>query len=207
MDKSEKIREILQDYSIRQIEEEILQFNSPFGNDDIITLLEIRKNIIDHYVLQHLDLVLPDIVAFNDALRDALRTTYEKGRMVYDTNKALGTNVRLEATCFFGVEYPKLHPLQVDDRNNLWRTLCEKQYNDMYRWGAGYYCMVNQSFDEFIGAIYDNNWNEGLDPELTKDLHLIKQFHDLFDETEFAITDFIYCREFYHEIKIQINYQ
>ena len=206
MDNSEKIREILQDYSVRQIEEEILQFNSPFGNDDIITLLEIRKNIIDHYVLQHLDLVLPDIVAFNDALRDALRTTYEKGRMVYDANKALGANVRLEATCFFGVEYPKLHPLQGDNRDNLWRTLCEKQYNDMYRWGAGYYCMVNQSFDEFIGAIYDNNWNEGLDPELTKDLHLIKQFHDLYDETEFAITDFIYCRDFYHEINVKINY-
>ena len=206
MDKSEKIQEILQDYSVRQIEDQIFQFNSPFVNDDISTLLEIRKNIINHYVLQHLELVLPDIVAFNEALREALRTTYEKGRMVYDTNKALGSNVCLEATCFLGVEYPKLHPLQGDDRNNLWRTLCEKQYNDMYRWGVGYYCMVNQSFDEFIGATYDDNWNEGLDPELTKDLHLIKQFHDLFDETEFAITDFIYCREFYHEINVKIKY-
>ena len=206
MDKSEKIQEILQDYSVRQIEDQIFQFNSPFVNDDISTLLEIRKNIINHYVLQHLELVLPDIVAFNEALREALRTTYEKGRMVYDTNKALGSNVLLEATCFFDVEYPKLHPLQGDDRANLWRTLCEKQYNDMYRWGAGYYCMVNQSFDEFIGANYSENWNDGLDPELTKDLHLIKQFHDLFEDTEFAITDFIYCRDFYHEIKIKINY-
>ena len=76
----------------------------------------------------------------------------------------------------------------------------------MYRWGAGYYCKANQSFDEFIGATYSDNWNEGLDPELTKDLHLIKQFHDLFEDTEFAITDFIYCRDFNHKIKIQINY-
>jgi hypothetical protein len=206
MDKSEKIREILQDYSVKQIEEQIFQFNSPFVNDDISTLLEIRKNIINHYVLQQLELVLPDIVAFNDALREALRTTYEKGRMVYDTNKALDSNVRLEATCFLSKDYPKLHPLQGDYCDNLWRTLCEKQYNDMYRWGAGYYCMVNQSFDEFIGATYNENWNDGLNPELTKDLHLIKQFHDLFEDTEFAITDFIYCRDFYHEISVKINY-
>lgn len=206
MDKSEKIREILQDYSVRQIEEQIFQFNSPFVNDDISILLEIRKNIINHYVLQHLELVLPDIVAFNEALREALRTTYEKGRMGYDANKALGTTVCLEATCFLDRYYPKLHPLQGDDRDNLWRSLCDKQWNDMYRWGAGYYCMMNQSFDEFIGATYNENWNEGLDPELTKDLHLIKQFHDLFEDSEFAITDFIYCRDFYHEINVKINY-
>jgi len=27
----------------------------------------------------------------------------------------------------------------------------------------------------------------------------------LFDHTEFAITDFIYCREFYYEIKVEID--
>ena len=37
------------------------------------------------------------------------------------------------------------------------------------------------TFDSFIGMdCPPPNWNEGLDPELTKDLHLISQFHNLF---------------------------
>jgi hypothetical protein len=49
-----------------------------------------------------------------------------------------------------------------------------------------------------------NNWNEGLDRELTKDLHLTRAFHNLFEHMEFAITDFIYVREFETEINIEI---
>ena len=40
---------------------------------------------------------------------------------------------------------------------------------------------------------------------MTKDLHLIDAFHNLFDHTDFAITDFIYCREFYYEIKFEFR--
>ena len=34
----------------------------------------------------------------------------------------------------------------------------------------------------------------------------MKEFNTLFESwhTEFAITDFIYCREFYYEIKVEI---
>jgi hypothetical protein len=49
------------------------------------------------------------------------------------------------------------------------------------------------------------NWNEGLDPELTKDLHLISQFHKLFQHMNFALTDFIYVRKFKTEINIEIR--
>ena len=49
------------------------------------------------------------------------------------------------------------------------------------------------------------NWNEGLDRELTKDLHLTSAFHNLYEHMEFAITDFIYVREFETEINIEIN--
>ena len=51
---------------------------------------------------------------------------------------------------------------------------------------------------------YDN-WNEGLDRELTKDLHLTSAFHNLYEHMEFAITDFIYVREFETEINIEIH--
>ena len=49
------------------------------------------------------------------------------------------------------------------------------------------------------------NWNEGLDQNLTKDLHLISAFHYLFQGMKFAITDFIYVREFETEINIEVK--
>lgn len=62
------------------------------------------------------------------------------------------------------------------------------------------------SFESFIGMnCTPPNWNEGLDRELTKDLQLINAFHNLFDHTNFALTDFIYVRKFNTEIKIEIN--
>ena len=64
----------------------------------------------------------------------------------------------------------------------------------------------SDSFESFTGMdCPPPNWNEGLDPELTKDMNLLMQFHHLFDHTEFAITDYIYVREFYSEIKINIT--
>jgi hypothetical protein len=59
---------------------------------------------------------------------------------------------------------------------------------------------LEESFESFIGLdCPPPNWNEGLNMELTKDLHLIRQFHQLFDHTKFAITDFIFCRDFVFE--------
>ena len=49
-----------------------------------------------------------------------------------------------------------------------------------------------------------DNWNERLDQKLTKDLHLINAFHNLLDHTNFALTDFIFCREF--DLEYSINY-
>ena len=62
------------------------------------------------------------------------------------------------------------------------------------------------TFDSFIGMdCPPPNWNEGLDPELTKDSHLISQFHNLFQHMLFALTDFIYVRKFRTEINVEIR--
>ena len=61
------------------------------------------------------------------------------------------------------------------------------------------------TFDSFIGMdCPPPNRHGGLDTDLTKDLHLCMPFYHLFDHTEFAITDFIYVRDFYSEIKVEI---
>ena len=49
-----------------------------------------------------------------------------------------------------------------------------------------------------------SNWNDGLNIEKTKDMKLSPQFNHLFKQTEFAITDFIYVRDFYSEINFLI---
>ena len=56
----------------------------------------------------------------------------------------------------------------------------------------------------YIGESKDN-WNEGLDTNLTKDLNLIYPFHNLFEHTIFALTDFIYCQDFIFHISCDMG--
>ena len=66
--------------------------------------------------------------------------------------------------------------------------------------------MEAETFDAYIGMdCPPPNWNEGLDQELTKDLHLILQFNHLFEYTNFALTDFIYCRDFELQTEITLG--
>ena len=124
------IKEILQDYSLKQIEEQIIDYsNCPLNVDSetITSLMQMRKDIINHYVLQHQEEILPDIIAYNDALIEALRITYEKYHIVYEANKVLGEDVEVEGKCLLGKDYPKLHPLQGNDREELWWALWDSQ--------------------------------------------------------------------------------
>ena len=209
------IKEILQDYALQELERQIIMvFDGPFSKDhnytDERSLLRVRRNIINHYMLQRQEELLLDIIAFNDALREALLTMYEKAHAVYEANKILGDNVIVEACCFLGKDYPVLHPVQSENRQELWDALQDSGWNVLYDSGVTHTFVLNQyadcSFDDFmLVSCPKANWNEGLDQELTKGLHLINAFHNLFDHTEFAITDFIYCREFYYEIKVEID--
>ena len=208
------IKEVLQDYALQKLEEQIiLVYNGPYAKRHDYTnersLLQVRKNIIDHYMLQHQEELLPDIIAFNDALREALRKMYDKAYAIYEANKGLGEYVSVEACCYLNNMYPKLHPVQGEDRQELWEALQDSGWNVLYDSGVTFPFRLNQdtneTFDDFIGMnCQPPNWNEGLDRELTKDQHLINAFHNLVDHTSFAITDFIYFREFYYEINVEV---
>ena len=50
-----------------------------------------------------------------------------------------------------------------------------------------------------------SNWNMGVDPFFTNDLHLTSAFYHLFYQTAFAITDFIYVRQFDTVINSEIT--
>ena len=205
------------DYSVKMIEKEIIyEYNNTRNyalNGD--ALLNLRKNIINKELLAHQADILPDIIAFNDALREALRDMYDRAHRIWDKmigaiDEGDGDEIELTAKCFFDADYPALHPIQGDDRQNLWYALCDEDLNPMYADGISVLTLTfprdeGYTFDTFIGMdCPPPNWNEGLDPELTKDLHLISQFHNLFQHMLFAITDFIYVRKFRTEINIEI---
>lgn len=204
------IKDVLQDYALQCLEEQIILEFDPRTCREHPCLLSVRKDIINHYMLQRQEELLPDIVAFNDALREALRKMYNEAMAVYEANKVFGEYVSVEARCYLSSDYPTLHPVQTENRQELWNALQDSGWNLLYDDGITFPLRIdknyNETFDDLTGmSSPPPNWNEGLDQELTKDLHLIAGFHHLFDHTEFAITDFIYVREFQSEIKVTID--
>ena len=208
---------IIMDNNVDLIEREIIQKNNDYRwyNSDKDVLLSLRRNIINKQVLANQKELLPDIIAFNDALREALRDMYDRAHRIWDkminiVDEGDGEEMELTAKCYLDTDYPALHPIQGEDRQELWYALCDEDLNPLYTDGISVLTLTfprdeGCTFDSFIGMdCPPPNWNEGLDPELTKDLHLISQFHNLFQHMLFAITDFIYVRKFKSEIKVEI---
>ena len=208
----------MMDYSVKVIEREIIcrynDYRCYRSNDDV--LLSLRKDIINKRFLANQKEIMPDIVAFNDALREALQEMYNRAhriwnKMIETIDEGDGEEMELTAKCFLDVDYPNLHPTQGEDRQDLWYALCDEDLNPLYADGISVLTLTfprdeGCTFDSFIGMdCPPPNWNEGLDPELTKDLHLISQFHNLFQHMQFAITDFIYVRKFRTEINVEIK--
>ena len=203
------------DYSIEAIEREIIyRYKSTRcyeSYDDC--LLALRRSIINKKVLAHQKDFLPDLIAFNDALREALRDMYDRAHRVWNKivqsiDEADGRDLELTAKLYFDYTYPELHPLQGEDRQDLWDALCDGDLNPLYADGVSVLTLPRDegiAFESFIGMdCPPPNWNEGLDQELTKDLHLISQFHNLFQHMNFALTDILYVRKFKTEIEIKI---
>ena len=210
--------QVFMDNNVDAIEREIILKYNDYRcyNSDNDVLLSLRKDIINKKVLANQKDLLPDIVAFNDALREALLDMYNRAHRIWDKmvdiiDESDGKEMELTAKCYFDADYPALHPIQGDDRQDLWYALCDGDLNPMYADGISVLTLTfprdeGYTFDTFIGMdCPPPNWNEGLDPELTKDLHLISQFHNLFQHMLFALTDFIYVRKFRTEIYIEIT--
>lgn len=218
MERKDFFIDALCDYRIKEIEREIIQVYNNTRHDvsDNDALLSLRKNIINKELLAHQSELLPDIVAFNDALREALREMYNRAHRVWKKvieviDETDGEEMELTAKLYLDYNYSELHPLQGEDRQDLWYALCDEDLNPLYADGISILTLTfprdeGCTFESFIGMdCPPPNWNEGLDQELTKDLHLISQFHNLFSHINFAITDFIYVRTFKSEISINIT--
>ena len=79
----------LHDYDIQCIEHEILwkYDKSPCDYSECDCLLSLRKDMINKRVLVHQKEILPDIIAFNDALTAALRELYDRAHRIWNSIK------------------------------------------------------------------------------------------------------------------------
>ena len=79
----------LHDYDIQFIEHEILwkYDKSPCDYSECDCLLSLRKDMINKRVLVHQKEILPDIIAFNDALTAALRELYDRAHRIWNSIK------------------------------------------------------------------------------------------------------------------------
>ncbi len=173
----------------------------------IQSLIGIRKDALDeHFVLDEDYCRL--ISDFNETLKASLIEMRKKTIAAYKSIKALGyENINATGKCFLSYEYSNLHPIQTDRAKQIWSILngTIDDYMPLYSDGACKYCCSNDDFSSELDMLgNDFNWNEHLDPVLTKNMHLIYPFHDLWEHKEFAIYDLLWIREFNIEINVEI---
>ena len=191
--------------TLQLIEEEIsyIYDSDATGYPEGEYLLDLRKRILNEQALtrEAQEELLPDIIAFNDALHDALKRMYDRAHELYRQMSAIQPDIMLTAKCYLAYDYPALHPYQKEDRQELFNAISDFGWNRLYADGVTFSLELPRDIDMPFDSIRGMdctpfNWNEGLDPELTKDLHINRAFHNLFDHTKFALTDFIFCRDF-----------
>ena len=120
--------------------------------------------------------------------------------------------------CFLGHNDSKTHPVQTMRAKKMWDILnCSLDtFDSLYDDDGVTLCFRAHPSDD--GLEYDScnqvlylgeeidNWNEGLDKEFTKDLHLIYAFHNLWDHMHFSIFDLLWVRDFTVELFIESSY-
>ena len=194
--------------TLQLIEEEIsyIYDSDVTGYPEGEYLLDLRKRILNEqaFTRKAQEELLPDIIAFNDALHDALKRMYDRAHELYRQMSAIQPDIMLTAKCYLAYDYPALHPYQKEDRQELFNAISDFGWNSLYADGVTFSLELPRDIDMPFDTIRGMdctpfNWNEGLDPELTKDLHINRAFHNLFDHTKFALTDFIFCRDFVFE--------
>lgn len=226
----DEVRGIFNHSSIKKIESDILDLYQEserrhFRYDSyqqisfaIKRLLKIRKNLLDEgFILNEASKQL--LKEFNDALKNQLEEMWQ--RTIALEKKVIDLNTLPDpmatGKCFLGYNYSKIHPVQTIRAKKMWAMLNGSldHFEPLYNDGVANSFIVQSSIN---GLEYQScnqmlyleeepdNWNEGLDPELTKDLHLIYPFHNLWEHMYFSIFDLLWVRDFDIELSIEIDY-
>ncbi len=223
------IEEIYNYPEIKKAEEELVRIftryapiDSPYGlctfNEEgkeiVESLFNKRKKILDDMFAMDKEYkrLLQD---FNEALKMELMDIRNKSIKAY--NAAITINpeaeVNAKAKCYLGCTYPKLHPIQTQRAKQIWAILngscgcLDLRYKDgVLGFGYDYYGQEERRDDYILYPIKEfTNWNEGLDPIMTQDMHLVYAFHHLYHRCKFSIFDLLWVRDFTSEITVSID--
>ena len=220
------IQEILSSTAVRSVEEQILSlyheierthWNKEYENKKAIrSCLEVRKQILDSmFVLDEQNKQL--MKEFNDALIQQLIEMRKRTISLYNRvyNPDMIGSIEVVGKCVMGYEYSKIHPVQSMRAKKMWAILNGSidDYISLYHedgvdsFEIRSYDSKIESENEFLYLNEDmGNCNEGLDRELTSDMHLTYAFHNLFRHLDFSIYDLLWVRDFNIEIHVEYDY-
>ena len=157
-----------------------------------------------------------NIECFNKALTEQLLQMRLAVISAYNAVKqtACDHDVTAIGKCFMAYQFSPIHPNQSKKEKEIWNILCGAYDNfvPLYQdgvMGSGWRCdgsgPDSENYMLYLNEQIDN-WNEGLDPEQTADMHLIYPFHNLYDHTCFSIFDLLWVRDFNVEISVEYDY-
>ncbi|MBQ3673713.1 MAG: hypothetical protein IJQ20_09825 [Paludibacteraceae bacterium] len=208
---------------IKNVEQEILRSsNSKMPNDkeQVKTLLHLRKSMLDGWARAHEKEFLPVIKEFNFATERALKDLYDLAHRYYEYMATFDSGIQLVASLRFTKTYPRHLPFQSADRAYLWNVLLEHGWNPLFQPGLTEVPLYfpydsKKSFPLFVGSFEETGllrWRGGgffedaQDDEL-EGYHFGSVFYHLAEHTCFALTDFIYVRDFETSIDIHWDEQ
>ena len=219
------VQEIFNSTPVQSIEEQILDLyheierhRSTYEENKkaIRSFLEVRKRILNSmFVLDEQNKQL--LAEFNEAMKQQLIEMRKRAIDLYNSvyTSDMGGSIEVEGKCFMGYEYSKIHPVQSMRAKKMWAVLngslddyiflyCEDGVNSFY---INNYDPKIESENELLYLNEElDNWNEGLDREMTKDMHLTYAFHNLFSHLDFSIYDLLWVRDFNIEIHVEYDY-
>lgn len=219
------VQEIFNSTAVRSIEEQILDLyheteRKYWCNDEnkkaIKSLLEVRRRIFNSmFVLDEQNKQL--LAEFNEAMKQQLIEMRKRAIDLYNSvyKSDMGGSVEVEGKCFMGYEYSKIHPVQSMRAKKMWAVLNGSLDDYIFLYCKGGVISFDisshdpkiESENEFLYLNEDiDNWNEGLDREMIKDMHLTYAFHNLFSHMDFSIYDLLWVRDFNIEIHVEYDY-
>lgn len=222
-----KVQEIFNSTAIKDIEYEILlmqheiekrHFECEAGEEVIKCLLGTRKHLLNKmFVMDEQSKQL--LSDFNEALKAQMIEMRKRAIALYTSfvNSGLFPSFILNGKCFMGYNYSKIHPVQTMRAKKMWAVLNGSltDYMPLYMDGVH-----NFELDYVEGRENDipsekqmlyldeniDNWNDELDQEMTKDIHLVYPFHNLYSHMDFSIFDLLWVRDFNIELSLESDY-
>ena len=132
-----------------------------------------------------------------------------RNRVLQQRESCPSKEMDYKGAVFLNWNYPGNHPVQTMRAKAIWAILTDTEGENiqhMYGENGAHSIMVRgeeeaptEHYCLFLDGKPDN-WNERLDREMTKDMHLCYAFHNLYDHNLFSIFDLLWVRDFYIEI-------